>query len=74
MFEAERAWAYGQELMKEAIDEEDNVVRRKAIARLRRALSWADQLTTLTTELFTAGRISSQDQAEALAYRLVMYC
>jgi len=72
LFEAERAWAYGQELMKQAIDDEDNPLRRRAVARFRRALSWTDQFTALTTELFGQTRISALAQAEALAYALVL--
>lgn len=73
LFEAERAWAYGQELLKESIDNDDNGLRRKAIARFRRALHWNDQMLALASELFAADRISGVAFAEATAYSLVLH-
>ncbi|KAH7104344.1 hypothetical protein BKA62DRAFT_694378 [Auriculariales sp. MPI-PUGE-AT-0066] len=73
LFEAERAWAYGQELMKQSVDSDDNTLRRKAIARFRRAISWTEQLTALTTELFGQSRVTALTQTEALAYSLVLH-
>lgn len=73
LFEAERAWAYGQELLKQAIDDDDNALRRKAVARFRRALSWNDQMLALMQELFDAKRLPAVSLAEATAYSLMLH-
>lgn len=65
LFQAERAWALGQELQQEeAAGEEKNGVRHShMISRLKKAVNWATELETLC-----AARADARTSLEAEAY------
>lgn len=71
LFEAERAWAYSQELRAEAFDDESNPqLRKRGISRLRRAEQWSDSLYKLVQTL--SARFDVYARAETAAYLLIV--
>ncbi|SPO21721.1 uncharacterized protein UTRI_01204_B [Ustilago trichophora] len=71
LFEAERAWAYSQELRSEAFDDDSNPqLRKRGISRLRRAQQWSTSLHQLTQAL--SARFDVYSRAEAAAYLLII--
>lgn len=71
LFEAERAWAYSQELRSEAFDDESNPqLRKRGISRLRRAEQWSSSLHQLVQAL--AKRFDVYSRAETAAYLLII--
>ncbi|CDU24436.1 uncharacterized protein SPSC_03807 [Sporisorium scitamineum] len=71
LFEAERAWAYSQELRAEAFDDESNPhLRKRGISRLRRAEQWSHSLHQLVQAL--SARFDIFAQAETAAYLLII--
>ncbi|TKY84966.1 hypothetical protein EX895_006046 [Sporisorium graminicola] len=71
LFEAERAWAYSQELRAEAFDDESNPqLRKRGISRLRRAEQWSHSLHQLVQAL--ASRFDIFSRAETAAYLLII--
>ncbi|GAK63063.1 signal recognition particle 68 [Moesziomyces antarcticus] len=71
LFEAERAWAYSQELRSEAFEDDSNPqLRKRGISRLRRAEQWSDSLHQLVQAL--AARFDAYARAETAAYLLTI--
>ncbi len=70
LFEAERAWAYSQELRSDAFDDESNPqLRKRGISRLRRAEQWSNSLHQLVQAL--SARFDVFSRAETAAYLLI---
>ncbi|KAG8981469.1 hypothetical protein FRB90_007233, partial [Tulasnella sp. 427] len=74
LFEAERSWAYAQELLLEATKTKQTSVRRHALSRLRKALQWAKELSDRSSALHSSNpqRISHTSHAEISAYHLML--
>lgn len=71
LFEAERAWAYSQELRSEAFEDDANPqLRKRGISRLRRAEQWSTSLHQLVQAL--SGRFGVYARAETAAYLLMI--
>ena len=71
LFEAERAWAYSQELRSEAFDDDSNPqLRKRGISRLRRAEQWSTSLHQLVQAL--SARFDVYSRAETAAYLLII--
>ena len=83
-FEAERAWAYSQELNLQATqattnpkapkghDSDPSALRRHATSRLRRAVHWSTQLLSHCQTLCSSGRLSTNDYIQATVYTLII--
>ncbi|TFY69211.1 hypothetical protein EVJ58_g542 [Rhodofomes roseus] len=85
-FEAERAWAYSQELNLQANqattdpkgaatkghDTTASALRRHATSRLRRAVHWSTQLLSHCQTLYSSGRLSADDLVQATVYTLII--
>lgn len=85
-FEAERAWAYSQELNFQATqattnpkgtapkghDSDPSALRRHATSRLRRAVHWSTQLLSHCQTLYSSGRLSANDYVQATVYTLII--
>ncbi|KAL9935101.1 hypothetical protein V8E36_006177 [Tilletia maclaganii] len=72
LFEAERAWAHSQEYRNASFEnDEDTKLRKLGLGRLRRAVSWADDLVALLKALPEAA-VDAQLVAEAVAYRTTL--
>jgi signal recognition particle subunit SRP68 len=73
LFEAERAWAYSQELSNLALQDTDHAhpLRHSATARFRRAVHWSTELLSHAQALHAAGRLSATSLAEVTAYTLL---
>lgn len=76
LFEAERAWAYAQELTQSALEpaNRDNAssLRHSATGRFRRAVNWSTQLLSLCQALYASSRLSAQNLIEVTVYTLVI--
>lgn len=76
LLEAERAWAYSQDLTAQARDptNADNArtLRHSATGRFRRAVHWATELLSHCQALFSAERLSAAGLVEATVYTLLM--
>ncbi|TFY79823.1 hypothetical protein EWM64_g4187 [Hericium alpestre] len=76
LFEAERAWAYSQELLALASKPEnaDNATgfRHNATGRFRRAVHWSTQLLSQCQSLFAGSRLSAEDLIEITVYTLIL--
>lgn len=76
LFEAERAWAYSQELLASALLPENSAkastLRHSATGRFRRAVNWATQLLSHCQALSSASRLSPNNLLQASAYVLVL--
>ncbi|KDQ17713.1 hypothetical protein BOTBODRAFT_185806 [Botryobasidium botryosum FD-172 SS1] len=70
LFEAERAWAYSQELA--AQGEDDSTLRHRATGRFRRALHHAAELQSHAQALFDSKRLSGVSLLEIVAYALIL--
>ncbi|KZT68786.1 hypothetical protein DAEQUDRAFT_751133 [Daedalea quercina L-15889] len=85
-FEAERAWAYSQELNFQASqtatnpkgaavqghDTDSSSLRRHATSRLRRAVHWSTQLLSHCQTLYSSGRLSADNLVQATIYTLII--
>lgn len=85
-YEAERAWAYSQELNLQATqaptnpkatatkghDNDPASLRRRATSRLRRAVHWSTQLLSHCQTLYSSGRLSADDYVQATVYTLII--
>jgi signal recognition particle subunit SRP68 len=75
LYEAERAWAYSQELSAQALEpaqaERAHTLRHSATARARRAVHWAAELLSHCTALHGAGRLPASALAETAVYTLL---
>jgi len=76
LFEAERAWAYAQELTNAALapSNKDNAssLRHSATGRFRRAVNWSTQLLSLCQTLHSQSRLSTENLIEATIYTVVL--
>lgn len=71
LFEAERAWAYSQELRAQAFDDDSHPqLRKRAISRLRRAEQWSYSLHQLVQAL--SSRFDVYSRAQTAAYLLII--
>lgn len=68
LFEAERAWAFSQELRQESFDkDQDTSLRRRGLSRAHKAVAWAQDLVSLLSAL-GAKRVDVVSRAQAAAY------
>ncbi|KAF9455522.1 hypothetical protein BDZ94DRAFT_1327528 [Collybia nuda] len=76
LFEAERAWAYSQDLATQALKPENadraSTTRHTATGRFRRAMNWSTQLLSHCQTLHTTGRLSTENLLEVTVYTLVL--
>ncbi|KAG8899780.1 hypothetical protein FRC00_000935, partial [Tulasnella sp. 408] len=74
LFEAERAWAYAQELILEATKTKKTSDRRHALSRFRKALQWAKELSDRSSTLHSSSpqRISHVAHTEITTYYLML--
>ena len=76
LFEAERAWAYSQELTSQSLDpakaDKRSALQRSATSRLRRAINWSTQLLSLAQSLYTSKRLSAENILELTTYTLIL--
>ncbi|CAK5279847.1 unnamed protein product [Mycena citricolor] len=76
LLEAERAWAYSQELTSSALhpskESQASTLRHSATGRFRRAVNWATQLLSLCQSLYKSGRFSAENLLQISAYTLIL--
>jgi len=76
LLEAERAWAYSQELTTQSLDpakaDKRSVLRHSATSRFRRAIHWSTQLLSLAQSLYALKRLSAENLLELTAYTLIL--
>ncbi|KAJ7451137.1 hypothetical protein FB451DRAFT_1284815 [Mycena latifolia] len=76
LLEAERAWAYSQELTALALlpanDDKSSTLRHSATGRFRRAVNWSTQLLSLCQSLFAASRLSAENLLQVSVYTLIL--
>ncbi|KAJ7674431.1 hypothetical protein B0H17DRAFT_1170667 [Mycena rosella] len=76
LLEAERAWAYSQELTALALlpanDDKSSTLRHSATGRFRRAVNWSTQLLSLCQSLFAASRLSAENLLQVSIYTLIL--
>lgn len=76
LFEAERAWAYAQELTNSALQpaNQDNAssLRHSATGRFRRAVNWSTQLLSLCQTLYGLSRLSAENLLEVTIYTVIL--
>lgn len=76
LLEAERAWAYSQDLLAQARQPSDHqnpaTLRHSATGRFRRAVNWATQLLSHCQTLYKSGRLSAENLLEAEVYMLIL--
>ncbi|CAO1637026.1 unnamed protein product [Parajaminaea phylloscopi] len=70
LFETERAWAQSQHLRNQFNEAEDPSLRRRGLARARRAVQWSSELSTLVGAL--GSRVDPQSRAEVATYGLII--
>lgn len=71
LFEAERAWAHSQDLREQSFaNDQDAALRDRGLSRLRRAVQWSSQLSSLLVAL--GDRSDVQSRAEAVAFHGIM--
>ncbi|KAJ6569541.1 hypothetical protein B0H19DRAFT_1066254 [Mycena capillaripes] len=76
LLEAERAWAYSQELSALALlpanADQASTLRHSATGRFRRAVNWSTQLLSLCQSLFAASRFSAENLFQVTVYTLIL--
>ncbi|KZT24687.1 hypothetical protein NEOLEDRAFT_1115860 [Neolentinus lepideus HHB14362 ss-1] len=76
LFEAERAWAYSQELLNECTKPENSSnasnLRHSATGRFRRAVHWSTELLSHCQSLHSSGQLSAENLLEASIYTLIL--
>ncbi|KAF8213756.1 hypothetical protein K438DRAFT_1804601 [Mycena galopus ATCC 62051] len=76
LLEAERAWAYSQELSSLALlpanEDQASTLRHSATGRFRRAVNWSTQLLSLSQSLYAASRLSAEDLLQVTIYTLIL--
>jgi signal recognition particle subunit SRP68 len=70
--EAERAWAYAQELNLQATKDDDSALRHRSTGRFRRALNYTLELKSQASSLFPS-RISATSLLEITVYTFIMH-
>jgi signal recognition particle subunit SRP68 len=76
LLEAERAWAYSQELITSALqpanDDKASSLRHSATGRFRRAVNWSTQLLSLCQSLHASSRLSVDSLLQVTVYTLIL--
>ncbi|KAG5654338.1 hypothetical protein H0H81_004292 [Sphagnurus paluster] len=76
LLEAERAWAYSQDLFAQALkpanEDRASTLRHSATGRFRRAVHWATQLLSHCQALHAAGRLRATYLLQATVYTLTL--
>jgi signal recognition particle subunit SRP68 len=75
-FEAERAWAYAQELTTSSLrlaSDKSQSLRHSATGRFRRAVNWSTQLLSLCQTLFASSRISAENLIEVTVFTVILH-
>lgn len=76
LFEAERAWAYAQELINASLQpsnkERASTLRHSATGRFRRAVNWSTRLLSLCQTLYASSRISAENLIEVTVYSIIL--
>ena len=75
-FEAERAWAYAQELTISSLqpaNDNSKSLRHSATGRFRRAVNWSTQLLSLCQTLFASSCISAENLMEVTIYTVILH-
>lgn len=76
LFEAERAWAYAQDLvtdsLKPANKDRAGTLRHSATGRFRRAVNWSTQLLSLCQTLHSTSRLSAENLMEITIYTIIL--
>jgi signal recognition particle subunit SRP68 len=76
LLEAERAWAYSQDLIAESSkpSKEDKAanLRHSATGRFRRAVNWSTQLLSHCQTLYASSRLSAENLLEITIYTLIL--
>jgi signal recognition particle subunit SRP68 len=76
LLEAERAWAYSQELIalssQPANKSKASTIAHSATGRFRRSVHWATQLLSNCQTLFISSRLSAENLVQATVYTLIL--
>ncbi|KAF8640828.1 hypothetical protein AX17_000477 [Amanita inopinata Kibby_2008] len=73
LFEAERAWAYAQELYNASLQPANiGQSRHSATGRFRRAVNWSAQLLSHCQMLHTSARLSAENLLQVTIYTLIL--
>lgn len=76
LLEAERAWAYSQELILLSLQPKNearaSTLSRSATGRFRRSITWSTQLLSHCRTLFAASRLSAENLLQATIYTLIL--
>ncbi|KAF8624823.1 hypothetical protein AX15_005710 [Amanita polypyramis BW_CC] len=76
LFEAERAWAYAQELYATSLQPRNEghsgTLRHSATGRFRRAVNWSTQLLSHCQTLYVSDRLSAEDLVQVTGYTLIL--
>ncbi|KIY45731.1 hypothetical protein FISHEDRAFT_66788 [Fistulina hepatica ATCC 64428] len=76
LMEAERAWAYAQELIAASLlpanADQAALLRHSATGRFRRAVHWVTQLLTHCQALYQSERLSAENLIQATVYTFVL--
>jgi len=76
LLEAERAWAYSQELislsLKPGNEKRATALRHSATGRFRRAVNWSTQLLSQCQSLFASSRLSAENLLQVFVYTLIL--
>ena len=76
LLEAERAWAFSQELITSALqpanDNKASSLRHSATGRFRRAVNWSTQLLSLCQSLYALSRLSADSLLQITVYTLIL--
>ncbi|KAF8665085.1 hypothetical protein AX16_000553 [Volvariella volvacea WC 439] len=75
LFEAERAWAYAQDLHLQSLQPSNpnaSTLRHSATGRFRRAINWCTQLLSHCQALHSASRLSAENLLEVTIYTLIL--
>ncbi|KAJ7293907.1 hypothetical protein C8J57DRAFT_1270333 [Mycena rebaudengoi] len=76
LFEAERAWAYSQELSALALlpvnADKASTLRHSATGRFRRSVNWSTQLLSHCQSLFAVSRLSAENLLQVTVYTLIL--
>jgi signal recognition particle subunit SRP68 len=76
LLEAERAWAFSQELITSALqpvnDDRASSLRHSATGRFRRAVNWSTQLLSLCQSLHASSRLSVDSLLQITVYTLIL--
>src|ERR1700683_30624 len=76
LLEAERAWAYSQELIMSALqpanEDKASSLRHSATGRFRRAVNWSTQLLSLCQSLHASSRLSADSLLQVTVYTLIL--